>query len=241
MKIGNKTDIPNWLVRGIIYHCQVPKSVLAKTIFMIVNNGRSDIQGSATRDGRSVIVRIAPTDFNELFWLPVNWKEMDYIEIYNRLELLIYCMAHELRHVWQHRQIDRSQYYPKARGKYSEVDAECWALNRVRLWRRTISIVGRSVKVNIVCEKCHREALVRPDHKQCYQCFTTKEITCPKCGKKVMVYYKHSMCSDCFYVYVAMDRYVPPRSAPDRSKRIPENPYDGMGFYECNKKINDDK
>ncbi len=241
MKIDNTTNFPVWLIKGVIRHCQVPGSNVHKTIFTIVDNGKSDVQGSVTRDGRSVIIRIAPGDFNERFWLPVNWKKMGYIEIYSRLELLVYCIAHELRHLWQHHQINRSQYYPKARGKYSEVDAECWALNRVRLWRREIFFKGRSVKKQILCEKCVVSTIVSPGFTQCHTCYTTKEIICPKCERQVTVYYKHTMCSECFFVYQTMDQYKPPDRKIDHNKRISTEANDAMGFYAYARKILEDK
>lgn len=68
-----------------------------------------------------------------------------------------------------------------------------------------------------------------------------KTIVCPKCKRTVRIYKNHTLCKDCFYVYVALNQYRPPDISDnsDSSERLPENPYDGMGFYEYGKKIKD--
>lgn len=52
----------------------------------------------------------------------------------NRIEALVYVLAHELRHQWQ-------AIHPKgwrvwgARGQYSERDADAYAIKMLRNWR----------------------------------------------------------------------------------------------------------
>jgi hypothetical protein len=60
----------------------------------------------------------------------------------NRLEVLVYLAAHELRHLWQAARLTdrrRSAPLPMAwgsKGKYSEVDTEAFAIHTLREWRR---------------------------------------------------------------------------------------------------------
>lgn len=54
--------------------------------------------------------------------------------IFTRLEALVMVMAHELRHQWQ-RTHSRGRVWG-ARGKYSERDADAYALKMLRAWRR---------------------------------------------------------------------------------------------------------
>lgn len=56
-------------------------------------------------------------------------------EVYSHFEALLYLVAHELRHLWQTR-VPRGWRVWGARGRYSERDADCYALGVVRRWRR---------------------------------------------------------------------------------------------------------
>ena len=52
-------------------------------------------------------------------------------------ELAVVIMAHEARHFWQHRSRSRRGYIWGARGRYSEVDTEAYAIRTLRAWRRS--------------------------------------------------------------------------------------------------------
>lgn len=52
-----------------------------------------------------------------------------------RLEMLVYLMAHELRHLWQAR-VPRGRRVWGARGQFSERDACAYGIQKVRAWRR---------------------------------------------------------------------------------------------------------
>lgn len=60
-----------------------------------------------------------------------GYLEMDF---YTQLEALVGVMAHELRHLWQ-KNHSRGLVWG-ARGRFSERDADAYALNRLRAWRR---------------------------------------------------------------------------------------------------------
>lgn len=52
-------------------------------------------------------------------------------------EVLVHLLAHELRHLWQAR-VPRGHRVWGARGKFSERDADAYAIRMVRAWRRYI-------------------------------------------------------------------------------------------------------
>jgi hypothetical protein len=57
--------------------------------------------------------------------------------IASRIELLVVIAAHELRHCWQSKARNKAGYAWGARGRYSEVDTEAFALRKLRDWRRS--------------------------------------------------------------------------------------------------------
>lgn len=54
----------------------------------------------------------------------------------NRVEALVYVMAHELRHLWQAR-VPRGRRCWGSRSQYSERDADAYAIHMLREWRRS--------------------------------------------------------------------------------------------------------
>lgn len=55
--------------------------------------------------------------------------------VFSRTEALLHILAHELRHLWQ-RKVRRGRRVWGSRGRYSERDADCYALRVVRSYRR---------------------------------------------------------------------------------------------------------
>jgi hypothetical protein len=58
----------------------------------------------------------------------------------DRTETLVYIFAHELRHMWQ-QHVMKNRSFPvgrvkNARGRYSEVCTEAYAIHKPRAWRR---------------------------------------------------------------------------------------------------------
>jgi hypothetical protein len=53
------------------------------------------------------------------------------------MEVLVYIMAHELRHIWQ-AQVPRGYRVWGARGQYSERDTDAYAWKCLRSYRRTV-------------------------------------------------------------------------------------------------------
>ena len=54
---------------------------------------------------------------------------------YNRKELFIHILAHELRHIWQAKH-KRGWRVWGSRGQFSERDADAYAIHKVREYRR---------------------------------------------------------------------------------------------------------
>lgn len=50
-------------------------------------------------------------------------------------EIIVHLVAHELRHLWQKR-VPRGRRVWGARGQFSERDADAYAIQKVRQWRR---------------------------------------------------------------------------------------------------------
>lgn len=57
------------------------------------------------------------------------------LELYTFEEVLVYLLAHELRHIWQGRVVAGYRVWG-ARGQYSERDACAYGIQKVRQWRR---------------------------------------------------------------------------------------------------------
>lgn len=53
----------------------------------------------------------------------------------NPVEAMLYILAHEARHFWQHGMKNRRGYAWGSRGRYSEIDAEAYAIRMLRKWR----------------------------------------------------------------------------------------------------------
>jgi hypothetical protein len=59
------------------------------------------------------------------------------VRVYSEREALLFILAHEIRHLWQ-KTTPRGDRVYGARGRYSERDADCYALGVVRRWRRNV-------------------------------------------------------------------------------------------------------
>ena len=98
--------------------------------------GRAYVSGCShgSNGGRVLVVcRLGKTVFPYRYeprrggYLP--WRVFSYEE------LLVHIMAHELRHHWQ-TLVPRGWRVWGARGRYSERDADAYAIRMVRAWRR---------------------------------------------------------------------------------------------------------
>jgi hypothetical protein len=91
-----------------------------------VRGDRADHKGGAVTtyfDGRPPKV----SKYQSKGYLTVGW-------LTSRIEALVMVMAHELRHQWQGTH-SRGRVYG-SRGKFSERDADAYAIRMLRAWRR---------------------------------------------------------------------------------------------------------
>lgn len=91
----------------------------------------------------------------------------------DRTEALVYLAAHELRHLWQAARMDdkrKSKAVPLfhgARGQFSEVDTESFAIHMLRRWRRAKQKDSAS-RTDELCQAeasiVHQNAVAEWDH-----------------------------------------------------------------------------
>src|SRR3990167_10614729 len=161
MRITNTTDIQNELIREIISF--VRPSGISKFDVMVKNG--EQIAGKAYSKGSSydatadpfVVCRVPEDKGIKRTYLqmgavilkqPVNnypriliTYQIGHLKgkrywLTNRIECLVYIMAHELRHIWQAKMKNKKGYYPKSRGRFSEIDTEGYAITKLRAWRK---------------------------------------------------------------------------------------------------------
>ncbi|HMG11721.1 MAG TPA: hypothetical protein VK571_00965 [Gemmatimonadaceae bacterium] len=151
MRLTNHTDIPSETVRAIIR--AVRPAGIGNFDVRISNTsrhacGRAYTEGSGYHDTASpfLVVRVAKTDRAaqtrntkpDGAYLPHVWG--------SRIEALLWVVAHELRHMWQARgtSLDnrRRVVRPRrgmvygSRGRFSERDADAYAMQMLRRFRR---------------------------------------------------------------------------------------------------------
>ena len=68
-----------------------------------------------------------------------NGRRKGYIDslLLSRTEALVNVMAHEFRHLWQKNHSGKIGKVWGAKGKFSERDADAYAIKKHREWRRT--------------------------------------------------------------------------------------------------------
>ena len=149
MRLKNHTDIPTEQIREIIRavrpagisNFDVRISNFGVNAHMKGRNGargRAYTQGSAYHDRADpfIVAGISPA----ISWVPrVCPAEGGYLEHAwgTRIEALLWVLAHELRHLWQAVGTGkrRGMVYG-AKGKFSERDADAYALRMLRAYRR---------------------------------------------------------------------------------------------------------
>jgi hypothetical protein len=135
--LRNTTEIPSELVWEIIRFVQPPRT---SGIRIKLQNSPSGFY-SGRAGGHHCMVRFNPEDTK----FPRFYKPYQYGQnkgkrwwVATETEMLVILFAHELRHCWQSlRRANRKGYAWGARGRYSEVDTEAYALRKLREWRRS--------------------------------------------------------------------------------------------------------
>lgn len=164
MKIKNTTEIPNEIVREVIQFVR-PSGISNFDVMVKNSGGRwvagrAYVSGKCSYHETSspfIVCRIPKKSKTTHGWrtaidtTPVSHTRIHFPQklttyqighlkgrrywLANQIEALVYVMAHELRHIWQHKMKNKKGYYPKSRGKYSEIDTEGYAITKLRAWR----------------------------------------------------------------------------------------------------------
>jgi hypothetical protein len=165
MKITNTTKIPNDKIREIISFVR-PSGISNFDVMIKNSGdssiaGRAYTSGNCSYHATNdpfVVCRIPKPEpktihgFKGSIDNPVTWIETNYPKrlhtyqighlkgrrywIANQIEALVYVLAHELRHIWQAKMKNKKGYYPKSRGRFSEIDTEGFAITKLRAWRK---------------------------------------------------------------------------------------------------------
>lgn len=141
MRLRNYTDIPDDWIRSVI-RAVCPPGVAGFDV-RISNRAKRGARGRAYSRGSGyhdracpfIVVSISRTDAGcRIRWRPrrPGYLPMD---IGSRRETLVIVIAHELRHLWQAR-VPRGRRVWGARGQFSERDADAYALQMLRKFRR---------------------------------------------------------------------------------------------------------
>jgi hypothetical protein len=140
MKLKNHTDIPTDFIKEVIRF--VRPSGISKFDVRVVNHVGTAGRGVAYPRGSGylntappfVIASIAPRKRFKRYVATGSGGYLP-IPIGSREEAIVVILAHELRHLWQHK-VKRGRRVWGARGQFSERDADAYALHKLREWRR---------------------------------------------------------------------------------------------------------
>lgn len=124
LRVGTEHTRPQWIVKKDGQTIVGPRRALLKY-------GAENIQ------------RIHRVRFPAIFtpYQYAQHRNKKYV-IASRIEALVYIAAHELRHIWQSRRwhdkrgCKKLPYFHGARGKFSEIDTEAFAIHMLRSFRK---------------------------------------------------------------------------------------------------------
>lgn len=145
MRLKNYTDIPSDEIRAII-RAVCPPGVNGFDVRISNRTRGKGGRGSAYYAGSGyhdrpcpfIVVAIAKTEQSARV-LGINSVKLGrgYLQFAtgSRRELLVTIIAHELRHLWQSK-VKRGRRVYGARGQFSERDADAYALQMLRRYRR---------------------------------------------------------------------------------------------------------
>lgn len=142
MRLKNSTDIPDEVVREVIRFCR-PSGIANFDVRLGVAGcgstlkGRAHVGGSVyhDRDCQFVNLYLGEVAYPIGPRPPVRSNYLPRPYLANKVEALVYLMAHELRHLWQSK-VRKGRRVWGARGVYSERDADAYAIRMLRAWRR---------------------------------------------------------------------------------------------------------
>jgi hypothetical protein len=138
MKIKNTSDIYSTKQIREVVNFVRPSGI--DNFDVMVKNSKSNFQGRAYMNGSDyhfsyrpfVVIRIGKMKF------PYHRSPFNgYLRysVFSQEEILVVIIAHELRHLWQYKHPKGWRVYG-AKGRFSERDADAYAIRQLRKWRR---------------------------------------------------------------------------------------------------------
>jgi hypothetical protein len=145
MRWRNYTDLPDETLKAL-YRAVQPSGLAAHDV-EVKNHGRRGGRGMAypagsryhTTNRPFVVVSIPRTEAQARYQRRAVAQRAGYLPVVtgSRLEVFVYMMAHELRHLWQAKAKGRPRgMVYGAKGRYSERDACAYGLRMLRRYRR---------------------------------------------------------------------------------------------------------
>jgi len=140
VKLVNKTNLPNTLIREVIRNVRPPGIEIKE-----IEVGNCKHAGNGVAYRKRLRIKLPRKDSQaRAVWKPKGaYLGM---AIGNRMEALVMLLAHELRHLWQaqgpvpkkltEKRKPRKGMVWGARGVGSERDADAYAIHKLRQWRR---------------------------------------------------------------------------------------------------------
>jgi hypothetical protein len=133
MKLRNSTDIPNEVIRDAVRFARPPG---IKLRLVKITNCRASYRGWGSWVG--VCVRLNTEARYPRILHPYQYGQLRGRRYYlaSLVEALIYVLAHELMHTKQGQRGNCRGRVWGARGRYSEIETESYAIRKLREWRR---------------------------------------------------------------------------------------------------------
>lgn len=124
-------------VQEVVEFCR-PKNVNNFDVF--IKNSNRIYSGTAYIHPKHIIVRIggeAKFPIYHKYNGNLNSNRFPIIQLNNYNEVLVYVVAHEIRHIWQsiYHSKKQNEYFAGSKGKYSELDAEMYAKILLEIWQ----------------------------------------------------------------------------------------------------------
>lgn len=142
MRLKNHTNIPDDWVRAAVRAVCPPGVVgfdlrISNLVRGRRGRGRAYPEGSTLHDRPCPFIVVSVAKTEALARDLGEWRTGGYLKyaLGSRREVLLAILAHELRHLWQ-RRVRRGHRVWDARGVFSERDADAYAVQMLRRYRR---------------------------------------------------------------------------------------------------------
>jgi hypothetical protein len=138
MRVKNYTTLETaWLRRAIV--AVQPSNVTGFDITFKnssnVNKGRAYPSGTSYHDRSCQLITVGIRASTRFPYRTMTGNGYLGCELYSLREVVVFIVAHELRHLWQ-KKVPKGWRVWGARGQYSERDADAYAIAAVRRYRR---------------------------------------------------------------------------------------------------------